>query len=49
MYLTFRVVRVGELFMSYGNMYIKKSTRTARMVGHDQRTFYFKQLDTCSL
>jgi len=49
MNVTFRLVRLNELFYCNGNMYLKKSTRTAKMVGYDQRTFYFSQLDNCSI
>ena len=46
MRVTFRLVRVGELFSCNGNTYVKKSTRTAVMVSTN-RTFYIGQLDNC--
>lgn len=49
MNVTFRLVRIGEFFYCNGNMYVKKSTRTAQTVGYNQRTFYFSQLENCSL
>jgi hypothetical protein len=46
MRITFRVVRVGELFSCNGNLYYKKSSRTAVMMSTN-RTFYMSQLDDC--
>jgi hypothetical protein len=46
MSVTFRVVRIGELFKFNGNMYQKKSTRTAKMLSNG-RTFYIEQLGGC--
>jgi hypothetical protein len=46
MKISFRVVRVGELFSYNGNLYYKKSTRTAVMMSNN-RTFYIEQLGTC--
>ena len=33
MKVTFRMVRIGEMFTLNGNTYVKKSTRTASMIG----------------
>lgn len=49
MKVTFRLVRIGELFSCNGNLYTKQSSRTAKMMGYDQRTFYFSQTDDCSI
>ena len=54
MKVTFRVVRIGEMFQLNGNTYVKKSTRTATMIGLGKtgdycRTFYIGQLETCTL
>ena len=49
MRVTFRLVRIGELFNLNGNLYKKVSTRTAKMLGYDQRTFYIGQLDDCTI
>lgn len=46
MRITFRVVRIGEMFSCNGNLYQKKSTRTALMISAN-RTFYMSQLDDC--
>jgi hypothetical protein len=48
MRVTFRLVRVGELFNCNGNTYVKKSTRTALMISAN-RTFYIGQLDNCTV
>lgn len=40
--LTFKSVRVGKLFMLNGNMYVKQSTRTGKMVSTG-RVFYVGQ------
>lgn len=48
MTVTFRLVRVGEMFQCNGNLCIKKSTRTAEIVGTG-RVFYFGQLDNCTI
>jgi hypothetical protein len=48
MRVTFRLVRVGELFNCNGNTYVKKSTRTALMISVN-RTFYIGQLDNCTV
>lgn len=46
--ITFRMVRVNEMFMCNGNTYIKQSTRTAKMVSTG-RVFYFGQMDDCKV
>lgn len=48
MSITFRVIGIGELFMCNGNLYVKKSTRTAHMISSG-RTFYMGQRDICSV
>lgn len=48
MNVTFRLVRVGEMFMNNGNLCVKKSTRTALLVSAN-RVFYFGQLDNCTV
>jgi hypothetical protein len=48
MKITFRIVRIGEMFMCNGNLYIKQSTKTAKMVSNG-RIFYMGQLDNCSV
>jgi len=48
MKVTFRLVRIGELFSNNGNDYIKKSTRTALML-NASRTFYFGQQEVCAV
>lgn len=48
MNVTFRLVRVGELFNSNGNLYLKQSTRTAKLISAN-RVFYFGQLEDCSI
>lgn len=48
MKVTFRLVRVGEMFTCNGNTYVKKSTRTALMVSSN-RTFYIGQLEDCKI
>ena len=48
MKITFRVVRIGELFEFNGNLYTKKSTRTAEMMSNG-RTFYIEQLGACKV
>lgn len=48
MNVTFRMVRIGELFECNGNLCIKKSTRTAMLVSA-KRVFYFGQFDTCKV
>ena len=40
----FRDFRIGRLFHSNGNDYIKQSTRTARMLSNG-RVFYFGQTE----
>ena len=54
MNVTFRMVRIGELFKMNGNTYVKQSTRTARMIGMGPtgsycRTFYIGQKDACTI
>ena len=54
MKVTFRMVRIGELFELNGNTYIKKSTRTASMIGLSAtgsycKTFYVEQLAPCKI
>ena len=54
MRVTFRLVSIGEIFELNGNTYIKKSTRTAKMIGMAPvgswcRTFYIEQLAPCSV
>ena len=44
MYITFRSIGVNTKFKMNGNTYIKKSTRTAKLIGVG-RTFYFSQMD----
>lgn len=46
--ITFRMVRLGELFRFNGNTYIKQSTRTAKMVSNG-RVFYIGQMEDCSV
>ena len=46
MRITFRIVRIGEMFTLNNNLYVKQSTRTAKMVS-TARTFYIGQLETC--
>jgi hypothetical protein len=48
MSITFRVIGIGELFMCNGNLYQKKSTRTAHMISSG-RTFYMGQRDICTV
>jgi hypothetical protein len=48
MRVTFRLVRIGEVFNCNGNTYIKKSTRTALMLSA-HLTFYFSQTDDCTI
>jgi hypothetical protein len=48
MTVTFRVVCIGELFKFNGNMYQKKSTRTAKMLSNG-KTFYIEQLAGCMI
>lgn len=48
MLVTFRMVRVGELFECNGNLCVKQSTRTAKLVSAG-RVFYFGQFDTCKV
>jgi hypothetical protein len=50
MKITFRVIRIGEMFELNGNTYIKKSTRTAQMIaGPTSKTFYIEQLANCKI
>ncbi len=44
MKITFRSIGVNTTFKMNGNTYIKKSTRTAKLIGLG-RTFYFSQMD----
>ena len=44
MKITFRSIGVNTKFKMNGNTYIKKSTRTAKLIGVG-RTFYFSQMD----
>jgi hypothetical protein len=46
MKVTFRLVRIGEMFNCNDNTYIKKSSRTGLMVSAPH-TFYFSQTDLC--
>ena len=46
MKITFRIVSINELFSYNGNLYKKKSTRTATMISTG-RTFYIEQLGNC--
>jgi hypothetical protein len=46
MRITFRTVNIGGLFVCNGNLYLKKSTRTAVMMSSD-RTFYIGQMEEC--
>jgi len=46
--ITFRMVRISEMFMCNGNTYIKQSTRTGKMISNG-RTFYFSQFDECKV
>jgi hypothetical protein len=46
--ITFRMVRINELFTCNGNTYIKQSARTGKMVSTG-RVFYFNQFDTCKV
>jgi hypothetical protein len=48
MKITFRVVRVGELFSHNGNLYQKQSTRTARLLSAN-RVFYIGQMEACKV
>lgn len=48
MRITFKLVRVGEIFSCCGATYVKKSTRTARLLDAP-RTFYFSQYETCKV
>lgn len=48
MKVTFRIVGIGERFECNGNTCIKKSTRTAEIVGTG-RVFYFGQMDVCKV
>lgn len=48
MRLTFKVVRVGELFTHNGNLYQKRSGRTAHLIAYN-RTFYMQQMAECTL
>ena len=48
MRVTFRLVRIGEVFNCNGNTYVKKSTRTALMMSAPH-TFYFSQTDDCTI
>ena len=50
MKITFRTVGVNTVFKMNGNTYVKKSTRTAKLIGLGPvgdycRTFYFCQMD----
>ena len=54
MRMPFKLVRIGELFKMNGNTYIKKSTRTAAMIGMGPvgtwcKTFYIEQLAPCKV
>ena len=54
MKVTFRLVRIGEIFELNGNTYVKKSTRTATMIGSAPvgswcKTFYIEQLAPCKI
>ena len=44
--ITFRMVRIGELFECNGNTYVKQSTRTAKMLSSN-RVFYIGQMEGC--
>ena len=46
MKVTFRLVTIGERFLFNGGTYLKKSTRTAELLGVG-RTFYFSQTEDC--
>lgn len=48
MRITFRVVRLNELFTYNGNLYQKVSTRTARLI-ENGRVFYIEQLADCTV
>lgn len=52
MSMTFRTLVIGETFRLNGNTYIKKSSRTAKMIGLGKlgsycKTFYIEQLASC--
>ena len=47
MTLTFRTLAIGEKFELNGTMYIKQSTRTAKMLQYSGRTFYVDQMARC--
>lgn len=44
MRMTFRTVAVGQQFVANGNLCLKVSSRTARLLAYD-RVFYFRELD----
>lgn len=44
----FTSVRMGELFILHGNVYLKASTRTAVMV-QNGRTFYIREHEHCTI
>lgn len=46
--LTFRTVVIGEPFECNGNLYKKKSTRTAECLANG-KVFYFGQHDNCKV
>lgn len=47
MTLTFRTLAIGEKFELNGTMYIKRSTRTAKMLQYHGATFYVDQMARC--
>jgi hypothetical protein len=57
MRVTFRLVRIGEIFQLNGSTYIKKSTKTATVVGIDKNGmycttsswFYVGQMENCKI
>jgi len=48
LFVTFRLVSIGEVFSCNGNTYVKRSTRTALLL-NVPHTFYFSQYETCEV
>lgn len=47
MYIYFHELNINDKFMFNGNLWIKKSTRTARLPQYNNRLFYFHKNETC--
>ena len=49
MYIYFYELNINDKFMFNGNLWIKKSTRTAYLPQYNNRIFYFSKKETCKI